>query len=118
MLLWIQDILPRTVMAVMIFLNSIQPCQLLRPARNNRFYEPGSVDLDTTTLQYEWDLGDGTKIRDLQADHCFKGPGDYVIKLNVIDTLTGEIYFNQASYDLKVEDIQQPYITTVDTCSV
>jgi hypothetical protein len=82
------------------------------------FYEPGSLDQDTTTFRYEWDLGDGTKIRGLEADHCFKGPGDYVIKLNVIDTLTGEIYFNQASYDLTVEDIEQPYITTVDTCSV
>lgn len=78
-------------------------------------YETGSLDLDTTTFQYEWDLGDGTRVRGLSAYHCFDGPGTYIIKLNVIDTLTGDIYFEEASYRLPVERIEQPYITVVDT---
>ncbi|MBN2348445.1 MAG: PKD domain-containing protein [Bacteroidales bacterium] len=79
------------------------------------FYETGSLNLDTTSLKYEWDLGDGAKVRDMEANHCFAGPGFYKISLNVIDTLTGDIYFSEASYDLNIEDIEQPYITAPDT---
>jgi len=81
-------------------------------------YETGTLDLDTTTFRYEWDLGDGTKIRDLSAYHCFEGPGTYIIKLNVIDTLTGDIYFEEAKYRLSVERIVQPFINVVDTAVI
>jgi len=81
------------------------------------FYEQGSMQLDTTSLKYEWDLGDGTKIRGLEAEHCFE-PGNYLIQLNVIDTLTGEVFFNQATFDFEVEDAVQPYISAVDTTYV
>lgn len=82
------------------------------------FSEAGSMDLDTTSLKYEWDLGDGTKIRGLTAEHCFDGPGNYLIQLNVIDTLTGDIYFSEATYDFLLEDIEQPYISSPDTAYV
>lgn len=78
-------------------------------------YETGTIDLDTTTFEYEWDLGDGTKVRSLSAYHCFESEGTYIIKLNVIDTLTGDIYYEEARYILPVERIEQPYITVVDT---
>jgi hypothetical protein len=81
-------------------------------------FETGTLNLDTTTFKYEWDLGDGTKIRDLSAYHCYEGPGTYIIKLNVIDTLTGEIHFEEAKYRLPVERIEQPYITVVDTAVI
>jgi hypothetical protein len=80
-----------------------------------QFYEAGKMNLDTTTLKYEWDLGDSTKIRNNTAEHCFAGPGYYLVKLNVIDTLTGEIYFNEATYDLMIEKAIQPYILAKDT---
>lgn len=78
------------------------------------FYEKGSMDIDTTSLKYEWDLGDGTKIRSLEARHCFDGPGQYLVQLNVIDTLTGDIYFSEASDLFTVEDIKQSYFTIPD----
>jgi hypothetical protein len=79
------------------------------------FYEQGSIDLDTTSFQYEWDLGDGTLVRGLEANHCYEEPGTYLVKLNVIDTLTGEIYFSQAIYEHAVEQIEQAYIDMPDT---
>jgi chitodextrinase len=79
------------------------------------FYELGSIDLDTTSFGYEWDLGDGTTIRGLEANHCYAEPGTYMVKLNVIDTLTGEIYFAQAVYEHLVEQIEQPFINMADT---
>ena len=75
-----------------------------------RFHEQGSMDVDTTSLKYEWDFGDGTKIRDIEVKHCFNGPGQYLVQLNVIDTLTGETYFNEASDLLIIEDEIQTYL--------
>jgi len=79
------------------------------------FFEAGTISLDTTSLKYEWDLGDGTKIRSEKTDHCYAIPGDYLVKLNVIDTLTGEVAYNQAAYDMNVERAENPYIAAPDT---
>jgi len=79
------------------------------------FEEAGTINLDTTTLKYEWDLGDGTKVQEVTTEHCYKEPGFYLIQLNVIDTLTGTINKNEASYDLLVERMEQPFVTSADT---
>jgi hypothetical protein len=79
------------------------------------FFETGSLDLDTTSMKYEWDLGDGTKVRGLRAEHCYDSAGYYLVQLNVIDTLTGDVYFSEASYDLIIEKYEQPYIVSPDT---
>jgi len=79
------------------------------------FQEEASIDADTLPLRYQWDLGDGTKVTALEARHCYAGPGAYTVKLNIIDTLTNSIFFNEATYDLLIDDVHQPYITTVDT---
>lgn len=82
------------------------------------FFETGSLDLDTTSLKYEWDLGDSTRVRGLRADHCYEEPGYYLVQLNVIDTLTGEVYFSEAAYDLMIEKVEQPYMLAPDTALV
>ena len=81
-------------------------------------YEENTMEMDTSLYAYEWNLGDGTKVRDIQAKHCYQDPGKYVVNLDVIDKLTKEVLFNQASYDLEVERIEQPYITLPDSISV
>ena len=73
------------------------------------------MNLDTTSLKYEWDFGDGNKIQEVKAEHCYAKPGYYLIRLNVIDTLTREVAYNQAAYDLNVEKAEQPYIIAPDT---
>jgi hypothetical protein len=79
------------------------------------FYEPDNGGIDTTIMQYEWDLGDGTKVKSLKAEHCFSKKGVYVVELNIIDLLTGQVELNQASDTFVVEDVEQPYITASDT---
>jgi hypothetical protein len=79
------------------------------------FYEPNNNELDTTAFAYEWDLGDGTKIRKLKAEHCFTKPGTYLVQLNVVDKLTKEVAMSQASDSFLVEDVEQPFITSSDT---
>jgi chitodextrinase len=79
------------------------------------FYEPGNNEFDTTIMAYEWDLGDGSKIRNVKAEHCYSQTGKYLVQLNVIDLLTNQVSLNQASDSFLVEDVEQPYITASDT---
>lgn len=79
------------------------------------FYEPNNNELDTTAFAYEWDMGDGTIIRALQADHCFAKPGTYLVQLNIVDKLTKEVMLSQATYSFVVEKLEQPYILAPDT---
>jgi hypothetical protein len=82
------------------------------------FYEENTMELDSNLYQYQWDLGDNTKIRALEAEHCFAGPGDYLVQLNVIDKLTGIVEFSQAEYLVEVRKIVQPYITAPDSVRI
>ena len=82
------------------------------------FYEENTVSLDSGLYMYEWDLGDGTKIRATEAEHCYEGPGDYLVQLNVVDKLTGIVAFNQAEYMVEVRKVIQPFITKPDTVKV
>lgn len=79
------------------------------------FFEEASVGIDTLPMIYEWDFGDGTKVRAMETEHCYPGPGSYTIQLNIIDTVINEVFMNEATYELEIEDIQQPYITSADS---
>lgn len=72
---------------------------------------------DTSTFLYEWDFGDGVKIRgrDLVMRHTFPSTGDYMVQLNIIDTLTGEVMLNQAANVVSVRDHEQPVISAADS---
>jgi len=83
-----------------------------------KVFEQGSIELDTTSYKYEWNMGDGTTIRSLEASHCYDDTGTYMIKLNVVDTLTNEVYYNEATYEFELKKIEQAYITSPDTCYV
>jgi hypothetical protein len=79
----------------------------------------GSMDLDTTSLKYEWDFGDGNKVRNIQAEHCYEDVGflyGFVKCYRYINRC--EVYFSEATYDLLIEKLEQPYITSVDTVRV
>jgi hypothetical protein len=82
------------------------------------FNETGSMNIDTTSLKYEWDFGDGNKKRAVIATHCYSKTGTYAVALNVIDTLTGDVYYSEASYNLLVQPLEQPFITSPDTIVV
>jgi hypothetical protein len=80
-------------------------------------YEASKAEIDTTQFRYEWVI-EGKHYRQEEVDYCFPGVGKYEILLNVIDQLSGEVMFNQATYNLDIEDIEQVYITSPDTVYV
>lgn len=79
-------------------------------------YESNAVRFDTMPFIYEWDFGDGTTDRGIRTKHCFPGPGEYTIRLNVIDLIRDTIAYNEAQYYLNIERIEQPWITAADSC--
>lgn len=81
------------------------------------FYEE-TGHVDTTAFKIEWDLGDGTIMRGTEVEHCFKSIGEYHVNLNVIDAITGEFLYREASYILEVKNIEQVVINAPDTVSV
>ncbi len=81
------------------------------------FYEAGTMDMDTTNFKYEWLIEDN-RFRQESVDYCFRGIGDYIIQLNVIDMISGEVMFNEATYELNIVNIEQVYITSPDTIYV
>lgn len=82
------------------------------------FFEESTLQGDDNGLEYEWSLGDGTKIKGLEAKHCFSKPGSYIIELNVIDKATDSVFYNQASYEFTVEDSEQLNISCPDTIAL
>ncbi len=82
------------------------------------FFEEGAQSLDSTTFEYQWVFSDGTKINGEEVEHCFESEGDYTVELNVIDEITGDVAFNQATYQLTIENVEQVYINSPDTVMV
>jgi len=74
------------------------------------FYEEGTLKSESLPLVYEWDFGDGKTKRGLEVDHCFDRPGIYKINLNIIDTITKKVYFNEASYEMDVVPLNKAHI--------
>ena len=78
------------------------------------FYDEGFMDIDTLPLSYEWSLGDGERIMGKEVEHCFPGPGNYTVALNIIDNNTGNTFFTQSSYEVEITDAVQPVISSPD----
>ena len=57
-----------------------------------KFNDDRSIKIDSMNLQYEWDFGDGRKQTEHIVEHCFPGPGNYLVKQTVIERKTGKIY--------------------------
>jgi len=79
-----------------------------------RFSDSGAIVVDTLSLKYLWDFGDGKKASGKVVSHCFTGPGKYRIKLDIVERSTGNLFFSKLMYDLDLKDFVQPYINSPD----
>jgi outer membrane protein OmpA-like peptidoglycan-associated protein len=75
-----------------------------------KFTDEGKIPVDGRYLQLVWNFGDGVTATGQNVEHCFKGPGKYVVKLDAIDKKSGRIFFSKLSYNLDLIDIEQPEI--------
>ena len=80
-----------------------------------RFQEENAVKFDTLPFRYEWKFGDGTKAQGALVEHCYNGPGTYVVQLDVVNLVTKEVMYNEKSDTLILTEIEQAYITCPDS---
>jgi outer membrane protein OmpA-like peptidoglycan-associated protein len=78
------------------------------------FTDSGSIVIDTLNLKYEWDFGDGQKTSGEIVNHCFQGPGEYYVKLDIVDKSTKDIFFSKLRFKVELKDFEQPYINSYD----
>jgi outer membrane protein OmpA-like peptidoglycan-associated protein len=93
-----------------VFYNSVQQ-------ENNYCYifsDSGSIPIDTTYLRYKWSFGDGATDRKPTASHCYQSPGEYNVRLDIIEKSTNRLFFSKLIYDLKIIDIEQAYVSSPD----
>ncbi|MEM0997006.1 MAG: OmpA family protein [Bacteroidota bacterium] len=85
-----------------------------------RFTDAGGLEMesDTVSLLHEWNFGKGDRIIGDSANYCFPGPGTYIVELNLVDTISGFVFLNEATYEVAVTDIEQIYIDGPDTVIV
>lgn len=65
-------------------------------------------------LQYWWSFGDSKTTIGENAEHCFSGPGVYVVEEYVVDKKTDSKIFTKMKFNLEIKDVEQPYITSDD----
>jgi hypothetical protein len=76
------------------------------------FSDSGDLVIDTLFLKYEWDFGDNTKATGRNVIHCFSGPGNYNVRLNLLDKITGNLFFTKIQYKIDFREFVQPYINS------
>ncbi len=82
------------------------------------FLEENASKFDSLPFEHEWDFDDGTKATGTRAEHCFREPGTYLVKLNVIDKITGEVQYSEQTYLLEIKKTEQAFFKAPDTCYV
>lgn len=82
------------------------------------FLESETFSLDSLPLFYTWDLGDGTVVNGVKAEHCYDKPGEYEITLSIVDTLSEDQFVKETTYYLSIEDVKQVYINSPDSCFI
>lgn len=79
------------------------------------FVEENAVKYDTIPFLYEWNFGDGNTSTGRIVEHCYAGPGSYLVQLDVTNMVTKEKKINEKSQMLVVQDVEQPYISSLGT---
>jgi hypothetical protein len=79
-----------------------------------RFVEENAIKVDTMPFRYEWKFGDGDKAIGPMVEHCYKGPGTYLVQLDVVNLITKVTMYNEKSDTLVLTAIEQPYISAPD----
>ncbi len=81
-------------------------------------FDNGPYQSDSLPYIYRWSFGDGESEVGLEVRHCFPGPGNYTVDLNVVDTLINQDLFTVAEYPLVLKRTKQVYIAAPDTVNV
>lgn len=74
------------------------------------FFDERRQLIDNLPVTYLWDFGNEIKMTGTEVKHCFPGPGEYSVKLIILDELTGDTIAKQIEYKVNLKDFEQAYI--------
>jgi outer membrane protein OmpA-like peptidoglycan-associated protein len=78
------------------------------------FYDEHYQNIDTISVTYIWDFGNGIIRKGPEVKHCFPGPGSYSVKLSILDDLSGDALTEDVEYNVDLEEIGQAGIYSYD----
>jgi outer membrane protein OmpA-like peptidoglycan-associated protein len=93
-----------------VFYNSLQK-------ENNYcfvFHDSGSIVIDTINFIQKWSFEESNTDYGAVVRHCFPGPGNYSVRLDIIERETGRLFFTKLKENLDLRDYEQPYINSPD----
>jgi len=97
-------------------LPKLEDCAEEKPLNLCYYIEENSIVADSDhPLKFVWDLGDGTKKDGLEVYHCYPGVGKYVAALQIIDTISNEIYYSVSELEINIALDDRPYIIGPDS---
>jgi outer membrane protein OmpA-like peptidoglycan-associated protein len=78
------------------------------------FSYDGNITIDKSRMEYKWDFGDGNTAIEKDVKHCYSGPGEYNVKLQIIDKNSAKLFFTILEQTVKLNKIEQAYIESPD----
>lgn len=78
------------------------------------FMDDGQIGIDRINLEVRWDFGEDKSVSGNSVRHCFKGPGRYLLKQNIVERRTGNIVFNKLMAEIEIYDDGLPFIILPD----
>jgi hypothetical protein len=80
-----------------------------------RFTEVNAVKFDSIPFVFRWKFGDGESAEGAEVEHCYPGPGTYLVQLDVLNLITKELITNEKTETLVIKDAEQAFITSPDS---
>ena len=77
-------------------------------------YDEHHPQIDTLPAIYPWDFGNNIIRTGPEVSHCFPGPGNYIVRLDIIDELTGDTINRKVEYHIQLDAIEQDYINAAN----
>jgi len=71
--------------------------------------------MSSLPLDHVWEMGDGTRITGLLAEHCFTQAGNYTVRSMLVDRKSKSVFHILKTHELVVEDRIQAYVASPDT---
>lgn len=86
-----------------------------KPALYYRIKDDKLSKLEGLPFKYQWNMGDGNILYGNQIEYCYATYGNYKISLNIIDTLTKQVFARVSELDLDILTEEKPFISSYDT---
>jgi hypothetical protein len=82
------------------------------------FEEANASRFDSASFKYKyiWNFGDSSSENGVKVVHCFPGPGQYKVVVDIVNLVTKEVRKAEKTYDMNLARIEQPYISAPLNC--